>query len=83
MLYKQRVALKASLYNQSSVIMENTKCLIVKAHAPAFDLKVGVLLGYVVSLHFISCYSNISGDIPSNKYDLVNSALYPSFKLKQ
>ena len=63
--------------------MENTKCLIVEAHAPAIDLKVGVLLGYVVSLHFISCYSNISGDIPSNEYDPVNSVLYPNLKLKQ
>ena len=34
--------------------MENTECLIVKARASFFDLKVGVSLNHSVSLRFVS-----------------------------
>ena len=36
--------------------MENMECLIVEAHTPVIDLKVGVLLGHGVSLLSVSNY---------------------------
>jgi len=45
-----------SISTINSAIMENTKISIVKTRAPAFDLKVGVLLDRSLLLFFVSGY---------------------------
>ena len=42
-----------SISTINATIMENTECLIVKARASFFSLKVGVSLDHSVSLRFV------------------------------